>query len=149
MGAATLATSLRIGLCLLSFYYTSSKLTAFKEEMKNVDEEFKKGGQRDWRQVLSGLSQLCSEYWIAMWCMARSHCSRAHMSRAHSQSQCTSVGLLPRDKGPEAIPWLQDGTGPIATLQRPPRCVYCILFHQVWYEKVSSWQLRLEILGVI
>lgn len=57
VGAVTLATSLRIGLCLLSFYYTSSKLTAFKEEMKDVDEEFKKGGQRDWRQVL--LSRSC------------------------------------------------------------------------------------------
>ena len=57
VGGVTLATSLRIGLCLLSFYYTSSKLTAFKEEMKDVDEEFKKGGQRDWRQVL--LSRSC------------------------------------------------------------------------------------------
>ncbi len=60
VGAATLTTSLRIGLALLAFYYTSSKLTAFKEEMKDVDEHFKKGGQRDWRQVLLSLLLLLS-----------------------------------------------------------------------------------------
>ncbi len=59
VGAATLTTSLRIGLALLAFYYTSSKLTAYKEEVKDVAEEFKKGGQRDWRQVLLSCSELC------------------------------------------------------------------------------------------
>lgn len=51
VGAATLGSSLRAGATLLAFYMSSSKLTTLKEELKEVDEEFKKGGQRDWVQV--------------------------------------------------------------------------------------------------
>ena len=51
VGAATLGCSLRAGATLLAFYMSSSKLTTLKEELKEVDEEFKKGGQRDWVQV--------------------------------------------------------------------------------------------------
>ena len=57
MGAATLGSSLRAGATLLAFYASSSKLTTLKEELKDVDEEFKKGGQRDWVQV--GHLSLC------------------------------------------------------------------------------------------
>ena len=52
VGAATLGCSLRAGATLLAFYMSSSKLTTLKEELKEVDDEFKKGGQRDWVQVL-------------------------------------------------------------------------------------------------
>ena len=51
MGAATLGSSLRAGATLLAFYMSSSRLTTLKEELKDVDEEFRKGGQRDWVQV--------------------------------------------------------------------------------------------------
>ena len=51
VGAATLGCSLRAGAILLAFYASSSKLTTLKEELKEVDDEFKKGGQRDWVQV--------------------------------------------------------------------------------------------------
>ncbi|KAK9829199.1 hypothetical protein WJX72_004446 [[Myrmecia] bisecta] len=51
VGAATLAPSFRCGVTLLAFYASSSKITAFREEAKAVDEAFKEGGQRDWKQV--------------------------------------------------------------------------------------------------
>jgi uncharacterized membrane protein len=38
---------------LLAFFFSSSKLTHFKEEFKSgLDDAAKSGGQRDWRQVL-------------------------------------------------------------------------------------------------
>lgn len=51
VGATTLGSSLRAGITLISFYLSSSKLTRLKEELKEVDDEFKKGGQRNWVQV--------------------------------------------------------------------------------------------------
>jgi uncharacterized membrane protein len=43
---------LRFGATLLAFFFSSSKLTQFKEELKEgLDEDAKKGGQRDWKQV--------------------------------------------------------------------------------------------------
>jgi hypothetical protein len=51
VGAATLAASLRCGATLLAFYAASSRLTAFREQAKAVDESFKPGGQRDAVQV--------------------------------------------------------------------------------------------------
>lgn len=51
VGLGTLGSSFRFGAVLLAFFFSGSKLTAWKEEKKQVDEEFKKGGQRDWRQV--------------------------------------------------------------------------------------------------
>lgn len=36
---------------LLAFYLSSSKLTTLKETLKEVDDDFKKGGQRNWVQV--------------------------------------------------------------------------------------------------
>ena len=51
VGTATRGCSLRAGATLLAFYASSSKLTTLKEELKEVDDEFKKGGQRDWVQV--------------------------------------------------------------------------------------------------
>lgn len=51
VGAATLAASLRCGATLLAFYAASSRLTAFREQAKALDESFKPGGQRDAVQV--------------------------------------------------------------------------------------------------
>ncbi len=51
VGWATLSSSFRGGLTLATFFFTSSKLTQIGEEEKAVDEEHKKGGQRDWKQV--------------------------------------------------------------------------------------------------
>jgi hypothetical protein len=51
VGAATLAASLRCGATLLAFYAASSRLTAFREQAKAVDDSFKPGGQRDAVQV--------------------------------------------------------------------------------------------------
>lgn len=52
VGLCTLGCSLRFGATLLSFFFSSSKLTQYKEELKGgLDDNGKKGGQRDWRQV--------------------------------------------------------------------------------------------------
>lgn len=52
VGLATLGCSLRFGATLLAFYFSSSKLTQYKEHVKVVlDDHAKKGGQRDWLQV--------------------------------------------------------------------------------------------------
>ncbi len=52
VGLCTLGCSLRFGATLIAFFYASSKLTQYKEELKaGLDEAAKKGGQRDWRQV--------------------------------------------------------------------------------------------------
>ncbi|GBF93213.1 hypothetical protein Rsub_05945 [Raphidocelis subcapitata] len=53
VGLATLGCSLRLGATLLAFFFASSKLTHFKEELKSgIEEGAKRGGQRDWKQVL-------------------------------------------------------------------------------------------------
>ncbi|GAX83602.1 hypothetical protein CEUSTIGMA_g11027.t1 [Chlamydomonas eustigma] len=53
IGTATLGCSLRFGATLLAFFFTSSKLTQFKEDFKaSLDDHTKKGGSRDWIQVL-------------------------------------------------------------------------------------------------
>lgn len=51
VGWGTLGASFRCGLLLLTFFVTSSKITQLGEELKDVEEGHKKGGQRDWRQV--------------------------------------------------------------------------------------------------
>jgi uncharacterized protein (TIGR00297 family) len=53
IGLATLGCSLRLGATLLAFFFASSKLTQFKEDLKDgIEEGAKRGGQRDWKQVL-------------------------------------------------------------------------------------------------
>lgn len=53
VGFGTLFCSFRAACVLLAFYFSSSALTQFKEEEKaKLEEDHKKGGQRDWRQVL-------------------------------------------------------------------------------------------------
>ena len=52
VGACTFAASFRASIVLLTFYLTSSKMTAWCEERKSDDEDFKAGGQRNWKQVL-------------------------------------------------------------------------------------------------
>lgn len=52
VGAGTFGCSLRFAATLLAFFFSSSKLTKYKEEMKEaLDDSSKKGGQRDWVQV--------------------------------------------------------------------------------------------------
>lgn len=52
VGGGTIGCSLRFGVTLLAFFFSSSKLTAFKEEYKDgLDDASKAGGQRDWKQV--------------------------------------------------------------------------------------------------
>lgn len=57
VGATTLGPSLRAGITLLAFYLSSSKLTTLKEELKEVDDDHKKGGQRNWVQVVLQIHQ--------------------------------------------------------------------------------------------
>ncbi|EFJ52536.1 hypothetical protein VOLCADRAFT_44503, partial [Volvox carteri f. nagariensis] len=53
VGFGTLGASLRFGATLVAFFLSSSKLTSYKEELKEgLDENAKKGGQRTWVQVL-------------------------------------------------------------------------------------------------
>ncbi|GLC41178.1 hypothetical protein PLESTB_001529800 [Pleodorina starrii] len=52
VGFGTLGASLRFGATLVAFFLSSSKLTAYKEELKEgLEENAKKGGQRTWVQV--------------------------------------------------------------------------------------------------
>lgn len=51
VGASSLACSWRMGITLLAFFGASSRLTQFREELKDVDESHRTGGQRDWQQV--------------------------------------------------------------------------------------------------
>lgn len=52
VGCGTLGSSLRFGATLVAFFLSSSKLTSYKEELKEgLDESSKKGGQRTWVQV--------------------------------------------------------------------------------------------------
>jgi len=53
VGWATLSSSFRAGLILLGFFFASSALTKFGDENKDIEEDHKKGGQRNWIQVLS------------------------------------------------------------------------------------------------
>lgn len=51
VGASSLGCSWRMGISLLAFFGASSRLTQFREELKDVDESHRTGGQRDWQQV--------------------------------------------------------------------------------------------------
>ena len=52
VGGITLGCSMRFGATLLAFFFSSSKLTQYKQEVKeSIDDQAKKGGQRDWIQV--------------------------------------------------------------------------------------------------
>lgn len=51
VGTATQASSIRAPATLFAFFLSSSKLTKLKEELKSGTEDFKAGGQRDWKQV--------------------------------------------------------------------------------------------------
>lgn len=52
VGSATQASNVRASATLVAFFLSSSKLTKFKEELKSGSEDFKAGGQRDWKQVV-------------------------------------------------------------------------------------------------
>lgn len=53
VGWSTLSSSFRAGLVLLGFFFASSALTKFGDENKDIEEDHKRGGQRNWIQVLS------------------------------------------------------------------------------------------------
>ncbi|KAL6784861.1 hypothetical protein ACKKBF_B03525 [Auxenochlorella protothecoides x Auxenochlorella symbiontica] len=53
VGWITIATSMTGGLLLLTFFVASSKLTALCDHEKELDDDHKPGGNRDWTQVLS------------------------------------------------------------------------------------------------
>eukprot|EP00884_Botryococcus_braunii_P008159 jgi/Botrbrau1/17344/Bobra.0015s0089.1 len=48
-----LACGVRAGGTLLGFYFSSSALTRLREDLKDLDDEFKAGGGRDYKQVFS------------------------------------------------------------------------------------------------
>ncbi|KAK9799331.1 hypothetical protein WJX73_005091 [Symbiochloris irregularis] len=52
VGFANQASSIRAPVTLFAFFLSSSKLTKLKEELKSDTEDFKAGGQRDWKQVV-------------------------------------------------------------------------------------------------
>jgi uncharacterized protein (TIGR00297 family) len=54
VGFISLVTSYRFGVLLLMFYYSSSKLTKLKEDVKaSLEDDHRPGGQRNWIQVLA------------------------------------------------------------------------------------------------
>mmetsp|Transcript_34269 Transcript_34269/g.97141 ORF Transcript_34269/g.97141 Transcript_34269/m.97141 type:complete len:355 (-) Transcript_34269:465-1529(-) len=52
VGGVTLIASFRCTVVLLGFFFASSAMTRFGERMKDIDDQHKVGGQRDWVQVL-------------------------------------------------------------------------------------------------
>ncbi len=74
--------SLRAGMTLLAFYLSSSKLTTLKEGLKEVDDGFKKGGQRNWVQVLVYKLLFCHQ---ALFARSRHYYSiTVHRSQLHA-----------------------------------------------------------------
>lgn len=59
-GTSSLACSWRMGITLLAFFGASSRLTQFREELKDVDESHRTGGQRNWQQVHRVCLQVCA-----------------------------------------------------------------------------------------
>lgn len=54
VGYLSFACSYRFGLVLILFYYSSSKLTKWKQDFKaKIEEDYAVGGQRNWIQVLA------------------------------------------------------------------------------------------------
>jgi uncharacterized membrane protein len=54
VGLGSMACSYRFGLLLLLFYYSSTKLTKYKQDVKDrLEEDFKSAGERDWKQVFA------------------------------------------------------------------------------------------------
>ncbi|XP_038048871.1 transmembrane protein 19-like [Patiria miniata] len=54
VGFTMLLASYSFFMALLAFFYTASKATRFKAEMKKkIEADYKEGGQRDWLQVIS------------------------------------------------------------------------------------------------
>lgn len=67
-----IAVNYRLGAMLLVFFFTSSKLTKVGVERKrNIDADFKEGGQRNWIQVLSN-SGIATLLVLIVWMMTRS-----------------------------------------------------------------------------
>lgn len=62
VGSSTLGCSWRMGITLLAFFGASSRMTQFREELKNVDESHRTGGQRDWQQVCLPIYVLIVHY---------------------------------------------------------------------------------------
>lgn len=54
VGLTSMGCSYRFGMLLLLFYYSSTKLTKFKQELKDrMEEDFKSAGERNWQQVFA------------------------------------------------------------------------------------------------
>lgn len=54
VGFASMGCSYRFGLLLLLFYYSSTKLTKYKQDVKDrMEEDFKSSGERNWKQVFA------------------------------------------------------------------------------------------------
>jgi uncharacterized membrane protein len=52
VGFSSIGVSYRFGVLLLAFYYSSTKLTKYKQEQKSkLEEDFVAAGQRNWKQV--------------------------------------------------------------------------------------------------
>ena len=68
VGFCSFATSYRFGIILIAFYYTGSKLTKVKEDIKaKLEDEYALGGQRNWIQVLANsvlATAVCITYYI-------------------------------------------------------------------------------------
>lgn len=61
VGGSMLACGLRAGGMLLAFFFSSSALTRLREDLKDVDDAFKAGGGRDYKQARPpALHELCA-----------------------------------------------------------------------------------------
>lgn len=69
VGYTSFACSYRFGLILILFYYSSSKLTKFKQDFKaSIEEDYAVGGQRNWKQVFASsmlATMIAVYYYIA------------------------------------------------------------------------------------
>ena len=117
VGLTSLGTSYRFGALLLLFYYSSSKLTKLKEEVKSkYEEDYLLGGQRNWIQVFANSILaicLCLYYYIHLgedhnvnfagssrdFHAAQISCMIvAHFACANGDTWASEVGILARPK---------------------------------------------------
>ncbi len=95
VGTATIGCSLRFGATLLAFFFSCSKLTSFKDELKEgLDDAHKANGQRDWRQVRAQAGHQAGSPWARRARAGEPSAARQPPARPH-RAQVACNGAVP------------------------------------------------------
>lgn len=131
VGAGTLGCSLRFGATLLAFFFSSSKLTKYKGEMKEaLDDSSKKGGQRDWVQVWGRIwSRACAPLlllgrvpgWVPD---GGQFLEWFQVSQCAMYQSCRQSMMGPAELGPDM--WRGEGKGGEILARASSVCVDCV-----------------------